>query len=139
MYRQPHENIQNFIEELEVILEQVSSENKICYLLGDFNIDLLKFETHSQILELLNLLYSFTFRPLVDKPTRITSTTATLIDNIFTNNIEVQRSNIILSDVSDHLPFITFGPCLIRKTNETAHYWKRNTSEANIRTFAREA
>ena len=136
IYRPPSQSITNFIDEMEVVLEKMSSENKKCYLLGDFNIDLLKFETHNQTLELLNLLYSFTFRPLIDKPTRITSSTATLIDNVFTNDIALHNSEIILSDVSDHLPIITHGPCITKKMNTTAsYYWRRNTSEKNIRIF----
>ena len=46
---------------------------------------------------------------LITKPTRITSHTATLIDNIFTNNsyinnIDESINGIIFSDISDHLP-----------------------------------
>ena len=43
--------------------------------------------------------------PLISKPTRITSSTATLIDNIFTNNLEHRMSSgILYTDLSDHLP-----------------------------------
>ena len=43
--------------------------------------------------------------PLISKPTRITSSTATLIDNIFTNNLELNmNSGILYTDLSDHLP-----------------------------------
>ena len=44
--------------------------------------------------------------PLISKPTRITSSTATLIDNIFTNNLELNmNSGILYTDlISDHLP-----------------------------------
>ena len=43
--------------------------------------------------------------PLISKPTRITSSTATLIDNIFTNNLEQSMSSgILYTDLSDHLP-----------------------------------
>ena len=42
---------------------------------------------------------------LISKPTRITSSTATLIDNIFTNNLELNtNSGILYTDLSDHLP-----------------------------------
>ena len=41
--------------------------------------------------------------PTVDKPTRVRSTSATLIDNIFVNNPEmVLVSGNIISDISDH-------------------------------------
>ena len=43
--------------------------------------------------------------PLISKPTRITSSTATLIDKIFTNNLEhSMNSGILYTDLSNHLP-----------------------------------
>ena len=53
----------------------------------DFNINLLNM--HQATNDFVNLLTSNIFFPLISKPTRITSSTATLIDNIFTNNLEV--------------------------------------------------
>ena len=47
--------------------------------------------------------------PLILKPTRIMQHTATLIDNIFTNDTEALESSsngIIFSDISDHLPMV---------------------------------
>ena len=67
-------------------IETISNENKTCYLMGDFNIDLLKEEVYRPIRDYLNLLFSHSFLPKLVKPTRITPTTATLIDNILTNN-----------------------------------------------------
>ena len=47
--------------------------------------------------------------PLITKPTRVTKSTATLIDNIFTNNANKtgHQSGILLNDISDHLPSFT--------------------------------
>ena len=43
--------------------------------------------------------------PLICHPTRVTSTSATLIDNIFTNVMaKCERSAIVYGDVSDHFP-----------------------------------
>ena len=42
-------------------------------------------------------------------PTRITNTTATLIDNIFTNNVDCQvASGLVMVDISNHLPVYAF-------------------------------
>ena len=50
--------------------------------------------------------YSNMFHPLISRPTRITSYTATLIDNFFTNNIDnLMTSGLLFNDLSDHLPF----------------------------------
>lgn len=53
------------------------------FLKGDFNIDLLKVNAHSN--NVLNFTFSSSFYPIITKPTRITETTATLTDNIFEN------------------------------------------------------
>jgi hypothetical protein len=44
---------------------------------------------------------------LITRPTRITEHTVTLIDNIFTNDleqIEFSKNGLIFTDISDHLP-----------------------------------
>ena len=56
--------------------------------MGDFNIDLLKFNTHSTSENFLNVFGSFFFQPHILQPTRITDHSSTLIDNIFFNSIE---------------------------------------------------
>ena len=48
------------------------------------------------------------FFPLITRPTRITSNRATLIDDIFTNNLNnFSVSGIMFWDISDHLPIFT--------------------------------
>ena len=48
------------------------------------------------------------FVPLISRPTAITSNTATLIDNIFSNNLENHAfSGLFFTDLSDHLPVFT--------------------------------
>ena len=43
--------------------------------------------------------------PLIDRPDRILEYSATLIDNIFSNNLYDRISNgLLINDISDHLP-----------------------------------
>ena len=73
--------------------------------MGDFNINILNSHSHQPTNEFINLMTSNSLYPLISKPTRITSSTATLIDNIFTNNLELNmNSGILYTDLSDHLP-----------------------------------
>ena len=68
-----------------------------------FNIGLLKFETSSHSHAFLSFLQSCFLIPFIDKPTRVPSSSATLIDNIFVNtpnNITVYGN--IIFDISDH-------------------------------------
>ena len=71
--------------------------------MGDFNINLLNAETYNFTKEFLLTLQSYSFIPTIDKPTRVYSSSATLIDNIFANkNCGKITSGNIISDISDH-------------------------------------
>ena len=77
------------------------SDDRDVYIMGDFNIDLLKCET-SQVSQdfLLSLRSCYLIQP-VDKPTRVYRTSATLIDNIFVNNPDkLLACGNIISDIS---------------------------------------
>src|SRR6218665_712722 len=106
LYRPPNTELSIFNSAFDNLLMRLSAEKKPCYLLGDFDINLLKVAKHRGSDEFLNLLYSHSFYPLIDKPRRITPETATLIDNIFTNArpSSVLSASIWLTDISDHLP-----------------------------------
>ena len=58
------------------------------FLLGDFNVNLLNYNEHNQTNEFLDSLAPNSFIPLILQPTRITSHSNTLIDNIFSNVID---------------------------------------------------
>ena len=73
--------------------------------MGDFNIDLLNYESHHLTEEYINTMNSLSFQPMITKPTRITDYSATLIDHIFFNSLEYYTvSGNIIYDISDHLP-----------------------------------
>ncbi|XP_031571341.1 uncharacterized protein LOC116305543 [Actinia tenebrosa] len=83
LYRPPNSNFQMFMNKLNEILPKFSKEQKDCYLMGDFNIDLLKYQQqYNNTNDFLDTMFSHAFLPIINRPTRITSHTATSIDNI---------------------------------------------------------
>lgn len=68
----------------------------------------------------MDALYSKGLYPLITKPSRVTTTSATLIDNIFTNVLgERINCGLVLNDLSDHLPvFATFNYQIQRRKTE---------------------
>ena len=54
-------------------------------MMGDINIDLLKFSTHNKTNEYLDNTFSQGYIPIINKPTRVTPYSATLIDHIYIN------------------------------------------------------
>ena len=110
VYRPPDTDSVSFNDTLGTILEMINTERKLCFLLGDFNLDLFKCETQARTSDFLNILFSCSFYPLINKPTRVTKSSATLIDNIFTNSVNnTTKSGILFTDISDHFPIFHFS------------------------------
>lgn len=85
IYRDPNKPICEFTNHINECLEEISSEHKNVYIMGDYNINLLNYNSIKCINDFLNTIYNNSFRPLIDKPTRISKKSVTLIDNILTN------------------------------------------------------
>ena len=68
---------------LNTLLDKIFTENKSVFLLADFNVDLLKYDKHAPTNEFLDSLSSNMFLAHITQPNRISSTSKTLIDNIF--------------------------------------------------------
>ena len=84
IYRHPSMNLTDFnCNYLKTLLENITKEQKSIFLLGDFNVNLLNYNEHNQTNEFLDSLASNSFIPLILQPTRTTSHSNTLIDNIF--------------------------------------------------------
>ena len=109
IYRPPSSKFNDFKKDLETILTKLGKSKKSCYIMGDFNIDLLKYECCNYSNNFFNQLSSSGYMPLITKPTRVTKSTATLIDNVFTNNANKtgHQNGILSNDISDHLPTFT--------------------------------
>ena len=60
------------------ILSKMQKEEEICYLMGDYNINLFNYEVHIPTAEFVDLMYNHSFVPLINRPIRITNQSATL-------------------------------------------------------------
>ena len=109
-YRPPNSPISNFLTEYDTLLkdlkECLKGNNSHLFIGLDHNLDLLKSKTHSPTNCFLGLNYNAGLEPSINKPTRITNSSTTLIDNVFiSQNLEPRtNSNLLLDDISDHLP-----------------------------------
>ena len=88
---------------------KLKSEGKEIIVGTDQNIDYLKVYTHDNTLDLLDTNLDLKLFPTILRPTRITNTTATLIDNIYlSEQLATKYLLFILDcDISDHLPCLT--------------------------------
>ena len=71
---------------------------------GYLNVDLFNPRSDSAISDLCLVLNSFNFIPTIDKPTRVTDTSSTLIDHIWVNFANSYSSFVFSSFMSDHFP-----------------------------------
>ncbi|KAJ8049171.1 hypothetical protein HOLleu_01792 [Holothuria leucospilota] len=91
------------------ILSKVSNVNCKCHLMGEFNCNLLKLNTDSNVKDFLNFMTSHFFFPLQFLSIRITPSSTSLVDNIFTNDPRDFHSCILIMDISDHLPVFSIS------------------------------
>ena len=136
VYRPPNQNANDFDQNINLIMTRISKENRCIYLMGDFNLNLMNHESHQQTNEFLDIMYSNMLLPLITRPTRITSYTATLIDNIFTNHVENYLfSGLLFTDISDHLPIFCFSYEQSSEIIDDKFVVFRNKSESNFINF----
>ena len=116
---------------LNKLLENTPKEQKSIFLLGDFNVNLVNYNEHNETNEFLDFLASNSFIPLFLQPTRITSHSNTLIDNIFSNviNPDIISGNSTAT-ISDHLPQFAiisnmFGNISGNKSNIYERDWSK--------------
>ena len=61
----------------------LSCEKKEIILMGDFNINLLNYDSDKDTTNFVDTMYALSFYPTINTPTQITATSKTLIDNIY--------------------------------------------------------
>ena len=122
---------------LNKLLENISKEQKSVFLLGDFNVNLLNYNEHNQTNEFLDSLASNSFIPLILQPTRITSHSNALVDNIFSNAIDPEIiSGNLTAIISDHLPQFSIIPNMFRNiSGNTSNIYERDWSKFDQENF----
>ena len=104
-YRHPNTDVKKFNEYVDQTMNKISKENKLIFLIGDFNINLLNYNSHNETNDFLNTMLSHYLLPHILHPTRVTDHSATVIDNIFSNNSSYETiSGNIMTQISDHFP-----------------------------------
>jgi hypothetical protein len=74
--------------------------------------------------------------PLITHPTRITSHSATVIDNIFTNNLDNHTlSGLLFTDISDHLPIFSIFSDQQDRCNVNTYFVVHDNKQLNVINF----
>ena len=92
------------------ILDILNNENKLCYIIGDFNINLFNHEVHASTCNFFNLMF------------------------LYSNNHKNMLQGIMYTDISDHFPiFLIDNNCKL--TNNLKYTTNRTFSQTNIDKF----
>ncbi len=132
----PKADIDIFISTMSDILDKINSENKLLLLSGDFNIDLLQYDTHQKTRCFIDNCFAAGALPLITKPTRVTSHSATLIDHVYCNlPISKVKSGIIITDITDHFGTFAILDIKLNKVRPTQPKAVRSFNKTNLATF----
>ena len=103
-YRPPSSNPDIFRLFFEQNFSSAAIRDKDTIILGDTNLCMTKINDDATIASFYHTMQALSLIPTISKPTRITGTTCTLIDNIFVSNLNNFKSGSFVVDISDHLP-----------------------------------
>lgn len=140
VYRPPQGSLQEFYNVLDETLQMVSAKypSYKCVVSGDINIDLLEDSISKK--NLLCILNAYNLDQTIYEPTRVTSNSSTLIDNIFTS--APYKAQVVISALSDHRgQFVSFpdlGIAKNAKTEDNNFVYKRIFSNSKIEAFKSE-
>ena len=98
-------------DNIETVLETLYAENKEIILFGDFNFNFVNSNSvNSRWNRIIN---TFNLNQLITQPTRVTQTSSSIIDHIYTNTPQnICHTAVPVLSISDHYPIF-----FTRKTN----------------------
>ena len=85
-YRTPSGAIKGLNSYLENVSKKTNTENKLFFVVGDFNLNCLDYNESLETRTFYNRIFAYGCIPLlITRPTRVTSSTVPSIDNLFKN------------------------------------------------------
>ena len=134
IYRTPsHNSIPQITADLNDILERVKHENKTVIITGDLNIDLLKHSQHNQTNQFIDMLIANNLTPRITMPTRITNSSATLIDHMFSNiDSDKAIAGTLKTDITDHYCNFIFINFEAEKQSHPKHVTYRKQDKKSL-------
>jgi exonuclease III len=102
IYRAPASNYELFLDKLELILQKISKKYVNLILCGDFNVNYM--DNCNKKVKLDDLLGSYNLKSIITFPTRIGVNSATIIDNIFIDELQFINYEVstLTNGLSDH-------------------------------------
>ena len=108
IYRPPSGDKNTFLNTLlDILTTAFDKTYSAVFILEDFDLDLIN-HNNNFVYEFITLMYSFSLLPVITKSTRVTDNTASILDHLWSTEVESNISNFIIeTDLSDHFPTIS--------------------------------
>ena len=144
IYRHPiTSNYDRFCNSLCESVEKLNDAKTKYALLGDMNIDILKYNLVTNVTNFINSVNSVGCSFHIDKATRVTQNSASCIDHVYSNLPPNRLENrILMSDVSDHFGILTKinktpkmfheHPLFFRRSKLTDQEWEQFNKELKL-------
>ena len=136
IYRSPTENpelIKIFMNHLDKCLSIINKSKKSCFIQGDNNFNLMDID-NANCSNFSELMFDNSFFSHINKPTRITNSSATCIDHIWSNIYDIDIfSGIITDKIADHM--ITFQLSKLNIFQPNINLQKRSISRLDPNKF----
>lgn len=135
IYRPPSGDCGLYMNHMDNALQRLSTplyaENFIC---GDFNFNMLESQNDLKCLEFMNMMSSYSYIPLITKPTRINDISGNhaLLDNIFIRNSFSFVPGVIMFSISDHYPIFSICKKFFDTVNPSFSKQFRSITDNNL-------
>ena len=120
LYRIPNTSLPEFEHSMLDVYETVKRCKNV--IIGsDHNLDFLKQSNHQPTSHFVDSLMANELLSVITKPTRLSHTSSTLIDNIFIKGVQLMSFNscVLVENVSDHFPCLYLGNISTVKNSDT--------------------
>ena len=113
VYHHPDTDVENFLGYIESTLSRSDKSKYHVFLMGDFNIDLLQYESHSHTNDFINSIFLILFCQTFINQQGSQNIQQTIIDNIFSDITDHETlSGNITSLIADHFAqFLLIKKC----------------------------
>ena len=134
LYCAPNSNQSEFLKGYKDLIGKLKSTNYDVILGMDHNLDFLKSHLHENTQGFINYNLDNDLFPVITRPTRITHSSATLIDNVLLGSRHTGQttSRIIVDDISDHLPCVTIIENLLPTKSNKREITSRDVRQKNL-------
>jgi len=138
-YRHPNTPVKEFAEQFLCSLDKLKYVKR-CYVYGDFNICLANYSSNAFTRSFIDSVLDSKFLPYVYLPTRITKSSSTIIDHVYSNDLFVDghmcKTGLIVGDIADHCANFMFVLDNIVVKRDVIHNERiRNFSKRNKENF----